>query len=203
MPDSVKLVPFRYPMIDNPAAIGAILRSEIEVLEAYLLKGDVFRQVPIPGLGNRTHLMSIADYLEHRAIWRCLERQGLATEADGHVPLPLAEGDRLLGIFTSETAALAQRELASRVRSLTWAMDEWSREGEPAQAHFAAAMGHRARIQRLADFHGRQGHQASVADLDRRIESLSMPGSFCGPARIQAAFPASDYWFLYRRVRAQ
>ena len=190
-------------MNDNPAAVGAILQSEIEVLEAYLLKGDVFRQVPIAGLGNRPHLMSIADYLEHRAIWRCLERQGLATEEDCPVALPLAEGDRLLGIFSSETGSLAQRELASRIRSLTWAMDEWSREGEPAQAHFATAMGHRARIQRLADFHGWQGNQASVADLDRRIESHSMPGSFCGPARIQAAFPASDYWFLYRRVRAR
>ena len=190
-------------MIDNPAAVSAILRSEIEVLESYLLKGDVFRQVPISGLGNRSHLMSIADYLEHRDIWRCLERQGLATEEDCPVALPLAGGDKLLGIFASETGALAQRELTSRVGSLTWAMDEWSREGEPAQAHFETAMGHRARIQRLADFHGWHGNQAAVADLDRRIESHSRSGPFCGPTRVQAAFPAPDYWFLYRRVRAQ
>lgn len=191
-------------MIDEPAEIGAILRSEIEVLEAYLLKGDVFRQVPISSLGNRAHLMSIADYLEHRDIWRCLERQGLVPGEGHHASSPpLAEGDRLLAIFSSETDTLAQRELASRVRSLTWAMDEWSREGEPAQAHFATAMGHRARIQRLADFRGWYGHQAEVADLDRRIESHSLPGPFCGPPRVRVAFPEADYWFLYRRVRVQ
>ena len=190
-------------MIDDPAEVGAILRSEIEVLEAYLLKGDVFRQIPIPNLGNRAHLMSIADYLEHRDIWHCLEQQGLATEEDNHAAPPLAESEQLLAIFTSETGTLARRELTSRIRSLTWAMDEWSREGEPSQAHFATAMGHRARIQRLADFRGWHGNQAKVADLDRRIESHSMPGPFGGPAKIRDAFPASDYWFLYRRVRPQ
>ncbi len=190
-------------MIDDPAEIGAILRSEIEVLEAYLLKGDVFRQVPITGLGNRAHLMSIADYLEHRDIWCCLERQGLVSGEGPHASPPLAEGNRLLEIFSSETDTLARRELASRVRSLAWAMDEWSREGEPAQAHFSTAMGHRARVQRLVDFRGGHGHQTKVADLDRRIESHSMPGPFCGPAKVRDAFPASDYWFLYRRVRPQ
>ncbi len=190
-------------MIDDPAAIGAILRSEIEVLEAYLLKGDVFRQVPISNLGNRAHLMSIADYLEYRDIWRCFERQGLVPEGHRASSPPLTEGNRLLDIFSSETDTLAQRELASRVRSLTWAMDEWSREGEPAQAHFATAMGHRARVQRLADFRGWSGHQAEVADLDRRIESHSLPGPFCGPPRVRGAFPEADYWFLYRRVRVQ
>ena len=190
-------------MIDEPAEVGAILRSEIEVLEAYLLKGDVFRQVPIPHLGNRAHLMSIADYLEHRDIWHCLEQQELVPEEDHHATPSLAEGERLLAIFASETKTLTGRELASRVRSLTWAMDEWSREGEPAQAHFSTAMGHRARIQRLADFRGWHGNQAKVADLDRRIESHSRPGPFCGPTKVQDAFPASDYWFLYRSVRPQ
>ena len=190
-------------MIDDPTEIGAILRSEIEVLEAYLLKGDVFRQVPITSLGNRAHLMSIADYLEHRDIWHCLERQGLVLGASHHASPPLTEGNRLLEIFSSETDTLVQRELASRVRSLTWVMDEWSREGEPAQAHFSTAMGHRARVQRLADFRGWHGNQAEVAGLDRRIESHSMPGPFCGPTKIQDAFPASDYWFLYRRIRPQ
>lgn len=190
-------------MIDDPAEVGAILRSEIEVLETFLLKGDVFRQVPIPDLGNRVHLMSIADYLEHRDIWYCLEQQGLVPEEHFHATPPLAESERLLAIFTSETETLAQRELASRIRSLTWEMDEWSREGEPAQAHFSTVMGHRARIQRLAAFRGWHGNQADVADLDRRIESRSLPGPFCGPTTVQDAFPASDYWFLYRCVRLQ
>jgi hypothetical protein len=190
-------------MIDDPVELGAILRSEIEVLEAYLLKGDVFRQVPISCLGNRAHLMSIADYLEHRDIWLCLERQGLVSEEGRHASPLLAEGNRLLKIFSSETDTLARRELASRVRSLTWAMDEWSREGEPAQAHFSTAMGHRARVQRLADFRGWFGHQAEVVDLDRRIESHSLQGPFCGPIRVRSAFPEADYWFLYRRVRTQ
>ena len=190
-------------MIDDPAEIGAILRSEIEILEAYLLKGEVFRQVPISSLGNRVHLMSIGDYLEHRDIWRCLARQELVSGEGRHTCPALPEGDRLLEIFSSETNALAQRELASRVRSLTWAMDEWSREGEPAQAHFSTAMGHRARVQRLADLRGWFGCQAEVADLDRRIESHSMQGPFCGPTRIRGAFPEADYWFLYRRVRGQ
>ena len=188
-------------MIDDPTEVSAILRSEIEVLEAYLLKGDVFRQVPISNLGNRAHLMSIADYLELRDIWHCLERQGLVPGDGHHASPPLAEGNRLLEIFSAETDTLAQRELASRVRSLTWAMDGWSREGEPSQAHFATAMGHRARVQRLADFRGWHGNQAEVASLDRRIESHSVPGPFCGSPKVQDTFPEADYWFFYRRVR--
>lgn len=190
-------------MIDDPAEIGAILRSEIEILEAFLLKGDVFRQIPIASLGNRAHLMSIADYLEHRDIWCCLKRQGLVSGEGRHAFPPLAEGNGLLEVFASATRTLAQRELASRVRSLTWAMDEWRREGEPSQAHFSTAMGHRARIQRLADFRDGHGNQATVADLDRRIESHSMPGLFCGPTKVQDAFPEANYWFLYRRARVQ
>ena len=158
-------------MIDDPAEIGAILRSEIEILEAYLLKGEVFRQVPISSLGNRAHLMSIGDYLEHRDIWRCLARQELVSGEGRHASPPLAEGDNLLEIFSSETNALAQRELASRVRSLTWAMDEWSREGEPAQAHFSTAMGHRARVQRLADFRGWLAPGRSCRTLNGALKS--------------------------------
>ena len=190
-------------MIDDPAKISAILRSEIEVLEAFLLKGDVFRQIPISNLGNRAHLMSIADYLEHRDIWCCLEQQELVSGEGHHASPALAEGNGLLEVFSSATDTLAQRELASRIRSLTWAMDEWSREGEPSQAHFSTAMGHRARVQRLADFRGWHGNQAAIVSLDRRIESHSMPGPFCGPIKVQSAFPEADYWFLYRRVRTQ
>ena len=181
-------------MNDSPEKIKAILQTEANLLEDFLLQNEVYRQIQISEFGNQIHLMSLGDFLEYRAVG-----DTLGVTSDTAMAEPAWQ--ELLRVFQVRAAQLGARELKARLDSLQWNMEDWSKEGGLNQRHYAAAMTQRTRMQRVGNLLGWFGLESSLAQIDSRIRHLTMDGPFIWTRTYREAYPPSDYWFLYRQTR--
>ncbi len=184
-------------MYDTPAQIQAILRTELQLLEDYLLGNDVYRHIQIAELGNQFHIMSLGDFLEYRAVGHILETTCHASKADPET----ANGQRLLHIFQEQAQRLGARELKARLGILQWNMEDWSRQNTRNQQHYTTVMAQRTRMQRVGDMFGWSDLASTLADTDARIREVTVTGPFIGTPAYSAAYPEQAYWFLYRHIR--
>jgi len=187
-------------MFESPQRIRAVLATEAGALENYLLGQGVYRQVRVEDNGQFIqHLMSLGDFLEHRAVWETLT----ASHPEDYSPedAELAQtGESQLRTFAATAAKLAQREIKARLDSLHWNLESWTEEGHLSPTLFATEMNQRSRIQRLGERFGWSGAEGALQEVDSRIRTMTGAGKFIWNMDYAGAFPPASYWFLYRRT---
>ena len=187
-------------MFESPSRIFAILNSEVGVLESFLLGNVVYRQVRIKVRGQfHQHLMSLGDFLEHRAVWKAFtdKQLGKYTQAERELA---KEGDSLLQTFEDRAKELGQREIKSRLDSLSWNLEGWAKDGNLNPSHYSTEMVQRSRIQRLGEVCGWSEINGTLKDVDSQIKTMTSAGGFIWSTDFVDAFPADLYWFLYRKT---
>lgn len=186
-------------MNESPSRIRAMLRTETECLEDYLLGNTVYRQIRVEEHGHAfQHLMSLGSYLEHQALWETVgpDHPDMARDTAGLA----AAGDTLMTTFSTQVDSLGTRELKARLRSLQWSLEEWIREDSLTMSYFASEMAQRSRMQRIGDTRGWFGVDRDLKPIDDRIRTMTHAGPFIWNPVYSKAFPEEAYWFLYRRV---
>ncbi len=187
-------------MFEIPQRIRAVLATEASVLEDYLMSQLVYRQVRVEDAGRfLQHLMSLGDFLEHRAVWEALIAQRPESYSPADAELARV-GESQLRTFAHRTEKLAHREIKARLDSLRWNLESWTKEGHPGPTLFATEMAQRSRIQRLGDRFGWTAANGALQEVDARIRTRTEKGDFIWNIAYAGAFPPASYWFLYRRV---
>ncbi len=187
-------------MFETPQRIRAILTAEAGVLEDYLMGSLVYRQVRVEDEGQFVqHLMSLGDFLEHRAVWKVLTTQQLEVYAQVDTTLAKA-GESQLRTFADRAAQLAQREIKARLDGLRWNLESWTDEGHLSPTLFATEMAQRSRIQRLGETFSWSAANGVLQEVDARIQRMTGKGDFIWNLAYADAFPPDAYWFLYRKV---
>ncbi len=187
-------------MFEAPHRIRSVLVTEVGVLEDYLLGNLVYRQVRIEDKGQfLQHLMSLGDFLEHRAVWEALISLKPSEFTSADFELAKA-GEDLLRTFGARTMILAQREFKARLDSLRWNLESWSDEGNFSPTLYATEMAQRSRLQRLGEMYGWPSGDGDLQSADARIKAMTKEGDFIWNLEFASAFPPDSYWFLYRNA---
>lgn len=91
-----------------------------------------------------------------------------------------------------------QREFDARLRQWTLFLDEWREQPRRQVDYYATEVRLRALLELLAET---AEQRAQLAGPDAQLRSLTIPADFVWQAEAQGAFPADQYWFLYRQPK--
>ncbi len=187
-------------MFEDPHRIRSVLDTEVGILEDYLLGNLVYRQLRVEDKGQFfQHLMSLGDFLEHRAVWAALISLNSSQYTSSDFELAKA-GEDQLRTFAERTKVLAQRECKARLDSLSWNLESWSEEGNLSPTLYATEMTQRSRLQRLGEMYGWPSMERDLQEADSRIKAMTQEGEFIWKLEFASAFPPDSYWFLYRNT---
>lgn len=188
--------------IDRLTQDAAVLAAMAEQMPAYLDSDTLFWPAPRGGMPALTlggyllrenRLLALANRLPH-------EQQAQVSQARTQFNQALA--DRIVRFEQK-----AHSELEARLRQWEESLKDMERGTFDRTSNYANAVETRAIIQALLDrlnmppyrLEGRPAQH--LATLDTRLRNNFRPGEFVWPDEWTAAYPQSDYWWLYGSPR--
>lgn len=181
---------------------AAVLAAMAEQMPAYLDSDTLFWPAPRGGMPALT----LGGYLlrEHRLLalagW-------LSPEEQAQVSAAMTQFNQALGNRVVRFEQKAHTELEARLRQWEESLKDMERGTFDRTSNYANAVETRAVIQALLDrlsmppyrLEGRPAQH--LATLDTRLRNNFRPGDFIWPDEWAAAYPRSDYWWLYGAPR--
>ena len=179
----------------------------LEEMEDYLLSNEVFWPLERSAARGAPHfprltlgaLLLTLDQLE------AVQSEMTAGQSASHRRL-MMQVDLLRAKHAVALESKAAREASSRLN--LWRAFINDLEEAPTRAgSYAYEVRHRVMIARLAELALQSAELKTAADsalaLDTRLRRLFEPGDFTWDARLQEAYPAEDYWYLYGNPRRE
>jgi hypothetical protein len=180
----------------------AYLEAALPELEAYLLSADTYRQLDVSYHGSSLPALSLGNVLLTRARLGGSHGEGPTVPPTGTKDEGLlTQLDELHVHWVSHWEQKAAQEL--RVRLGLW--QDYLEELVQSPSDHASDYGYQVRqrviIELLKTETGGQvpAEIERIAHLDDRLRALTQPAPFAWEAELQAVFPSTNYWFLYRR----
>lgn len=115
--------------------------------------------------------------------------------------LPAQEAGELAGLQTEWRKAWEKktaREFDARLRQWTLFLEEWREHPTRQVDYYATEVRLRVLLALLAQT---EGQRAQLTGPDGQLRGLTVAGDFVWDAEAKLAFPAGEYWFLYRRPK--
>lgn len=171
----------------NVSKDQAALAAMTEQLEDYLLSDVEFWQL---GGSSDFPRLSLGAYL--------LTRQRLTAAPDQRAVINglCQRGDATLAQWQSAAERKAAKELRTRVNL-------WQRYLDDLQGRYATEVAQRVMAALLLRQFPRLAATAEavhLAALDARLQARTTAAGFVWASELQPAFPADDFWFLYRAL---
>ncbi|MBK8796632.1 MAG: hypothetical protein WAU00_18625 [Caldilinea sp.] len=185
---------------ESPAIDLAVLAAEVEELEDYIVKGEVYRtlRVATPS-GVQQVQMSGGDLLT-----RIFRLEGEGEE------LPVEQRSRAkdLALQARTTAYslrtrfhdLLTREIKARIDSLNWFLDDVAGDPKRARAEYPYEIRNRQRIAVMVDELAEDFApelKGQLKRVDDRIRLIVQSASFVWDSRLEPIFPREHFWYLY------
>lgn len=190
-----------YLLAEDPAIDLAVVAAEIDVLEDYIIKEEVYRTVitSTPG-GDRNLQMTGGDLLAR--LYRLQQQRASLTDA---------QRDRLDGLQSASDATikslrtrfrgLAEREIKTRLNSIVWFLDDCASDQKRCRTEFPFEIRNRQRVEELLKEFDSGGIDEKLATMlksvDQRIRMSTRASEFVWDEQLKEAFPKSPYWYLY------
>lgn len=178
------------------------LKSGIEQLEVYLLSQEVYQPIgistsigesPYPQLtlGNlllaQKRARATVQTQFQRSEWNLLSQELEATRSHWRV----AWGKK------------ARAEFQARLNLWGEFLEEYGRDPEANFDRYGYEVGRRALLQILSaevdDL--KETNQETLADMDRFLEKVFVPGEFIWGIKLASSFPSMPYWYLYGCIK--
>ncbi|HAJ36541.1 MAG TPA: hypothetical protein DCL15_12710 [Chloroflexi bacterium] len=194
------MTPTSRVLAESPEIDLAVLAAEVEELEEYIVKGEVYRtlRVPTPA-GVQQVQMSGGDLLTR--LYRLEgERESLPVEQRSRLKdLALQARSTIYSLRTRFHDLLA-REVKARIDSLNWFLDDVLGDPKRARTEYPYEIRNRQRIavmvEELAeDFTPEL--KAELKRVDERIRLIVQPADFVWDSRLASIFPRERFWYLY------
>lgn len=190
-----------YLLAEEPAIDLAVVAAEIRNLEEYIIKDDVYRTViaATPG-GDRNLQMTGGDLLAR--LYRLQQQRAELTDAEqSELDTLQSESDTIIKSLRTRFLALAEREVKTRLNSLSWFLDDCAADQKRCRTEFPFEIRNRQRIEELAKLFGTDGFEevlaTQVKGIDQRIRMSTRASEFVWDKRVEPFFPKSPYWYLY------
>lgn len=178
----------------------AVLAAEIEELEEYIVKGEVYRtlRVPTPS-GVQQVQMSGGDVLTR--LFRLEgERASLPVEQRSRVRDLALQARSTIYSLRTRFHDLLKREIKARIDSLNWFLDDVLGDPKRARTEYPYEIRNRQRIAVMVDELAENFTPELKGELkrvDERIRLIVQPASFAWDSRLESIFPRERFWYLY------
>jgi hypothetical protein len=188
-------------LAETPEIDLAVLAAEIEELEEYIVKGEVYRtlRVPTPSSVQQVQ-MSGGDVLTR--LFRLEgERESLPVEQRSRVKDLVLQARSTIYSLRTRFHDLLKREIKARIDSLNWFLDDVL--GDPKRATHRIPLrdsqspAHRRRWLTNWPKTSRLNSRRELKRVDERIRLIVQPASFAWDSRLESLFPRERFWYLY------
>lgn len=190
-----------YLLAEEPAIDLAVVAAELDVLEEYIIKDEVYRTVitSTPG-GDRNLQMTGGDLLAR--LYRLQQQRDSLTDAQRNQLEQLqSSSDEIIKSLRTRFRALAEREIKTRLNSISWFLDDCAGDQKRCRTEFPFEIRNRQRVEELLKIFDADGLDEKLAtmlkSIDQRIRMTTRASGFVWDEKIQDAFPKSPYWYLY------
>jgi hypothetical protein len=187
-------------LAETPEVDLAVLAAEVEELEEYIIKGEIYRTVRVQTpTGAQMVQMSAGDLLSR--LFRLEgERDRLTTEQRSHAKdLALAAQSTIYSLRT-RFHDLLKREIKTRLDSLNWFLDDIMGDPKRARIEYPYEIRNRQRIQLMVDALGEEmttDLKSQISRVDDRIRLIVKPASFVWDSQLEPIFPRERFWYMY------
>lgn len=187
-------------LAESPEIDLAVLAAEVEELEEYIVKGEVYRtlRVPTPS-GVQQVQMSGGDLLTR--LYRLEgERESLSVEQRSRVKDLALQARSMIYSLRTRFHDLLAREVKARIDSLNWFLDDVVGDPKRARTEYPYEIRNRQRIAVMVDELGEDFPPELKAELkrvDERIRLIVQPAEFVWDSRLVPIFPRERFWYLY------
>lgn len=173
-------------------------RAGLEVLEEYLLSGDIFWPLGInPPLGEPSYPHLTLDWL---LLARArLSGREMTGEEEAKVQRILSELDRYKTKWRVAWEKKARQCFHARTRMWSEYLNEYRDNPQEHADRYTYEVRIRAMLELLKDEDQikNDAEMQLLVGLDGFVRSVIMPGDFVWETEVQDGFPKSEYWFLY------
>jgi hypothetical protein len=187
-------------LAETPEIDLAVLAAEIEELEEYIVKGEVYRtlRVPTPSSVQQVQ-MSGGDVLTR--LFRLEgERESLPVEQRSRVRDLVLQARSTIYSLRTRFHDLLKREIKARIDSLNWFLDDVLGDPKRARTEYPYEIRNRQRIAVMVDELAENFTSELKGELkrvDERIRLIVQPASFAWDSRLESLFPRERFWYLY------
>jgi len=187
-------------LAETPEIDLAVVAAEVDELEEYIIKGDVYRtlRVQTPS-GVQMVQMSGGDLLT-----RLYRLEG------GRDHLPPDHRSRIKDLSLTARSTiyslrtrfhdLLQREIKTRLDSLNWFLDDVMGDPKRARVEYPYEIRNRQRIQLMAEELAENlppELKQQIARTDDRIRLIAKPAGFLWDSQLEPIFPRERFWYIY------
>ncbi len=188
-----------YLSAEDPQVDLSVLRAMADELEAYLIDDELYRTLIVhTPTGDQSLKMTIGDMLTrlHRLQRGGADAEGLEEEV-AKIAAQIEQTSRELHTRMQERMV---REIASRLNSLKWFLDDCEESQQRCRIEFPFEMRNRQRIEELLsalDGEVDEALRQRIETVDEKIRQITKSADFLWDERLKPAFPRDPYWYLY------
>lgn len=187
-------------LAESPEIDLAVLAAEVEELEEYIIKGEVYRTLRVPTpTGVQQVQMSGGDLLTR--LYRLEgERELLPVEQRSRLEDLALQARSIMYSLRSRFHDLLAREVKARIDSLNWFLDDVVGDRKRARTEYPYEIRNRQRIAVMVDELSEDFPPELKAELkrvDERIRLIVQPAEFVWDSRLAPIFPRERFWYLY------
>lgn len=190
-----------YLLAEDPAIDLAVVAAEVDVLEEYIIKDEVYRTVitSTPG-GDRNLQMTGGDLLAR--LYRLQQQRDKLTDAQGgQLDQLQSSSDAIIKSLRTRFCGLAGREIKTRLNSISWFLDDCAGDQKRCRTEFPFEIRNRQRVEELLKVFDAGGLDEKLGTMlksvDQRIRMSTRASEFVWDEQLKEAFPQSPYWYLY------
>jgi hypothetical protein len=188
-------------LAEDPAVDLAIAQEMVEELETYIVNNDLYRTVIArTPRGDEKLTMTGGDLLTR--LYRLQsQRDQLSVEQQQTLDTIQDKADQVIYSLKTRFHDRLQREMKARLDSIKWFLDDCAEDRRRCQTNYPFEIRNRQRIEEILKQIGDNLPESlsnQLQSVDRRLEQGTTGRDFVWDAGLQNAFPAGQYWYLYR-----
>lgn len=187
-------------LAETPQVDLAVVAAEVDELEEYIIKGDVYRtlRVQTPS-GTQMVQMSAGDLLTRLYRLESMREQLAPEERFRAKDLALTARSTIYSLRT-RFHDLLKREIKTRLDSLNWFLDDVVGDSKRARVEYPFEIRNRQRIQLMAEELAEDltpELKQQIARVDDRLRLIAKPAGFLWDNQLEPLFPRERFWYLY------
>lgn len=187
-------------LAETPQVDLAVVAAEVDELEEYIIKGDVYRtlRVQTPS-GTQMVQMSAGDLLTRLYRLESMREQLAPEERSRAKDLALTARSTIYSLRT-RFHDLLKREIKTRLDSLNWFLDDVVGDSKRARVEYPFEIRNRQRIQLMAEELAEDltpELKQQIARVDDRLRLIAKPAGFLWDNQLEPLFPRERFWYLY------
>lgn len=187
-------------LAETPENDLAVLAAEVAELEEYIIKGEVYRTLRVPGPSGVQQVQMSGGDLLTRLFRLEGERESLLVEQRSRVKDLALQAHSTIYSLRTRFHDLLKREVKARIDSLNWFLDDVLGDPKRARTEYPYEIRNRQRIAAMVDELAEDFTPELKAELkrvDERIRLIVQPAAFVWDSHLEPIFPRERFWYLY------